>query len=687
MSGTLDLKDSIGITGTNSVVLSATNVIALGSTDISSPSAGNYTVNPATGSIVDDYWSGSITPSGTLDPQPGDPTSFTLTLADASQNILEFTESLDGGGSTPAIGVKVIAVTNAGIVAEQINDYFVGAPSSYVAANLNPNQFFVFSKDDLTLAQPGYPGPTATELTFGQTLAPLVGSFDLTDSIGLTANNTVTIAAANVVAADAAQVTSPSAGSYRVDPTTGSIEDDDWSGTFGSPQPGDPTQFFLTVADTTQNIITFTESLEGQAGLTPAIGVKILGVNGTGGIIGEQINDYFAGAPSSYVNENLNPNQFFVFSRTELSITDPNFTGLTQAELTFGPTICFAEGTRISTDRGEVAVEDLVEGDQVAVLHDGAATTRPVVWIGHRTVNLKAHRDPFLAQPIRIRRGAFGEAMPSRDLLVSPDHALFFDGVLVPARLLVNGASIVRETQLAKVRYFHVELDQHSIIRAENLPTESYLDTGNRGFFQNGGQVVDMNPDLSTISGQEMRDTQSCAPFVHAADDVRVIWECLAGRAEQLGFAPMPAETTQDPSLRVAVNGRECHPVCVTGDVYSFLLPSGPSEVRLQSRAARPCAAQPWIDDQRLLGVVVNRLRVRHGSDVVDMALDGPGFASGWCDVEQSDRQMWRWTNGDAVLQLPAAHGATRLLDITIGSGMSYPLEAAPEVQVLAAIA
>jgi hypothetical protein len=36
---------------------------------------------------------------------------------------------------------------------------------------------------------------------------------------------------------------------------------------------------------------------------------------------------------------------------------------------------------------------------------------------------------------------------------------------------------------MSAVEYFHVELRTHSILLAKGLPSESYLDTGNRGFF------------------------------------------------------------------------------------------------------------------------------------------------------------------------------------------------------------
>ncbi len=84
-------------------------------------------------------------------------------------------------------------------------------------------------------------------------------------------------------------------------------------------------------------------------------------------------------------------------------------------------------------------------------------------------------------------KGAFGDGLPIRDLILSPGHAVFVDGVLVPVGPLVNGATIVQE-EVESVRYFHVELDAHDVILAEGLPCESYLDDANRETFANSPQ-------------------------------------------------------------------------------------------------------------------------------------------------------------------------------------------------------
>ena len=196
----------------------------------------------------------------------------------------------------------------------------------------------------------------------------------------------------------------------------------------------------------------------------------------------------------------------------KLSPTD-NFTGqvfsLTQHGLGSDLTVaCFAEGTRVATLRGNVAVEALRVGDRVL---SGFGGNAPVVWLGSRRVAPGRHPDPARLQPIRVRAGAFAPGMPSRDLRLSPDHAVFSraEGALIPVRCLVNGTSIVQET-VTEVTYWHVELPAHDVILAEGLTCESYLDTGNRCAFANGGAAIDLHPDFA----QRVWEAEACAPQV-----------------------------------------------------------------------------------------------------------------------------------------------------------------------------
>jgi uncharacterized repeat protein (TIGR03803 family) len=145
-------------------------------------------------------------------------------------------------------------------------------------------------------------------------------------------------------------------------------------------------------------------------------------------------------------------------------------------------TPCFAAGTWIRTPRGDVRVEDLHVGDNV-VLAIGQTST--VVWIGQLLVDCRRHPQPTDIQPVRVVAHAFGLGCPVRDLLLSPDHAVFVEGKLVPIRYLLNGAT-VQQQDVAAVTYWHVELPTHAVLLAEGLPCESYLDTGNRAAFGEG---------------------------------------------------------------------------------------------------------------------------------------------------------------------------------------------------------
>jgi hypothetical protein len=149
---------------------------------------------------------------------------------------------------------------------------------------------------------------------------------------------------------------------------------------------------------------------------------------------------------------------------------------------------CFYAGTRIRTPRGEVPVEALTIGDLVLTVE---GRSLPIRWIGRRTLHAEGVRgyrsaDPLRYMPIRIRAGALGHNMPVRDLLVSPDHAILVEDILIQAGALVNGLSVVRQARLpAQFTYFHIELADHALILAEGTPAETFVDTVSRMGFDN----------------------------------------------------------------------------------------------------------------------------------------------------------------------------------------------------------
>jgi hypothetical protein len=285
--------------------------------------------------------------------------------------------------------------------------------------------------------------------------------------------------------------------------------------------------------------------------------------------------------------------------------------------------------------------------------------------------------------PVRIQRSAFADNLPRADLFLSPDHAVFADGKLICARQLINRTTIRQETGWSTVDYYHVELDQHAILFAEGLPAESYLDTGNRGFFRNADAPLVLHPDLSEQTDYPAREAGSCAPFVTDAASVRPIWERLAARAAAIGLPVPQRATTTDPDLRLR-SSRPQQPggraVYQDEKLVIFVIPRGSKEIRLLSRAQPPTEARPWLDDPRRLGVRVQRIVLRGTDELREIPMDHPGLANGWWDIDRDGRMMSRWTDGDAVVPLPAMRGPV-MLELHLAGQMIYAVEGKPESQ------
>ena len=343
---------------------------------------------------------------------------------------------------------------------------------------------------------------------------------------------------------------------------------------------------------------------------------------------------------------------------------------------------CFVVGTKIATPEGEVRVEELAVGQMVQTVPwrlGDELRARPAKWVGWRRIDLTAHPRPEAVAPVRIWRGTFADNMPHRDLVVSPDHAIFVDGKLICARQLVNGTTIRQELDWTAVDYYHVELDQHAILLAEGLPAESYLDTGNRGIFANSGAPMVLHPDLTEISDYMTREAGSYAPFVWDEASVRPVWQRLAERAAAIG-RPVPQRvTTTDADLRLLADGRFVKPVFSDRDRVICVLPRDAHEMRLVSRSQSPTEARPWLDDRRRLGVRVKRIVLRDADDLREIPVEHPDLTRGWWAVERDERIVSRWTDGEAVLRLPAMRGPVMLEIHLAGGAMTYVVDGVPE--------
>lgn len=308
---------------------------------------------------------------------------------------------------------------------------------------------------------------------------------------------------------------------------------------------------------------------------------------------------------------------------------------------------CYAAGTRLATPAGERDVAGLRAGDTVLAWQDGAWRPARVRWVGHVVVDLARHERPAQAAPVRIRAHAIADGVPARDMLVSPDHAIWLDGALFQAQALCNGATIVQEFP-ARIVYYHVELDRHALLCAEGLAAESYLDTGNRALFAGENGVRTLHAAFGAATSGEVWATQACAPLILDGPAVVAAHARLGQRAIGCGHV-----LTAEPALRVLADGREVLSM-QAGETWRARLPAGTRVVGVASR----CFVPAWFGepDRRRLGVAVT------GVWLGGRRLPRAAFAAGWHPREDG----WRWTDGAATLHLPAmARPATLTLRLT----------------------
>lgn len=188
--------------------------------------------------------------------------------------------------------------------------------------------------------------------------------------------------------------------------------------------------------------------------------------------------------------------------------------------------VCFAEGTMILTQKGEVPVERLKAGDLIRTRDHKAQRLR---WIGRKDLGLgDLIASPHL-RPVRIAQGSLGGGLPLSDLTVSPQHRILVGGwraemlfgeaeVLVPAVQMTHLPGITRAVP-RPVSYFHLLFDQHELVLSNGAWSESFqparrtladMDPGQRQellalFPDLAGAKADYPAARMTLKGYEAR--------------------------------------------------------------------------------------------------------------------------------------------------------------------------------------
>jgi hypothetical protein len=178
-------------------------------------------------------------------------------------------------------------------------------------------------------------------------------------------------------------------------------------------------------------------------------------------------------------------------------------------------------------------VEHLRSGDLVLT---AAGAFKPITWIGHSldTKESGAQWDENIA-PVRLAPSAISPGVPARDLYLSPEHALFLDGFLIPVKYLVNGLTITQDLSAReRVEYFHLAFEQHEVFYAEGTAVES-LRTASTGEV-----LTPYAPCLGYHGGrQEAVALARVAvyPWIDVRDHIQIVYDRLVERAKLMQVA------------------------------------------------------------------------------------------------------------------------------------------------------
>lgn len=215
--------------------------------------------------------------------------------------------------------------------------------------------------------------------------------------------------------------------------------------------------------------------------------------------------------------------------------------------------------------------------------------------------------------------------------------------------MLVNDRSIVKDTPYSTYDVYHIELEEHCVLVSNGFLTESYIDTGNRRFFEEDKHNTVVNLSTSPIE------------YAYPLNTDRIFVEPkfyrLLKRAVELNFPYVEKKhtsvLTQDAQLRLLINNSLVQkPFKVNDKIAYFILPKQSKEITLLSRAARPTdVIGPYVNDRRILGVFVKNITIFEDKNKLSCSnyqYDNYNL-NGWHSCENN---QGRWTNGSAALSL-----------------------------------
>lgn len=142
---------------------------------------------------------------------------------------------------------------------------------------------------------------------------------------------------------------------------------------------------------------------------------------------------------------------------------------------------CFSAGTYITTDQGDIAVENLKQGQMVLTRDNGY---QPVRWIGKRPMSGRHLLDNPHLKPVLVRQDTFGKGLPFADMKLSQNARVPLASAAhvhlgrekddrVSIKHMVNHGTVQAIDTLG-LSYVHVMFDQHEIISANGIWIEAF---------------------------------------------------------------------------------------------------------------------------------------------------------------------------------------------------------------------
>ncbi|WP_244526269.1 Hint domain-containing protein [Wenxinia saemankumensis] len=143
----------------------------------------------------------------------------------------------------------------------------------------------------------------------------------------------------------------------------------------------------------------------------------------------------------------------------------------------------FARGTLFATERGQVAVEDLLPGDRVKTVDHGFL---PLLWKGSTLIVSGAKgQSPEMGRLTRIAADALGVARPLPDLVLGPRARLIHrapgvrtltgsERALIYASDFIDGANVVALSPASPVQAFHLGFEGHVRLSVHGIECESH---------------------------------------------------------------------------------------------------------------------------------------------------------------------------------------------------------------------